>query len=217
MFGPGAYRPDPTAGMTAIADLPQPEIVPYSRNDIRNAGPRCGHVAYRDKQARRPLHDLGHLDLGCPRALVITYAQHYCPKGRKYFNADLSDLAPPGSHYTQRVLELAVRRVGEDGLPYRPARWHLGRAHRVFVPCATSQHGVEVGGKKVQARMDTDCLAGALADFAGSMAADAVAAGPFGMLGGVDNRRSTRLLDDVLEHAPDPDAIRAVCGRLKTA
>ena len=27
MFGPGAYRPDPTEGMTAIADLPPPEIV----------------------------------------------------------------------------------------------------------------------------------------------------------------------------------------------
>ena len=27
MFGPGAYRPDPTEGITALADLPQPEIV----------------------------------------------------------------------------------------------------------------------------------------------------------------------------------------------
>ena len=35
MFGPGAYRPDPTEGITAIADLPPPEIVPYSRNDKR--------------------------------------------------------------------------------------------------------------------------------------------------------------------------------------
>ena len=24
MFGPGAYRPDPTEGITAIADLPPP-------------------------------------------------------------------------------------------------------------------------------------------------------------------------------------------------
>jgi hypothetical protein len=37
MFGPGAYRPDPSEGMSAIADLPEPEIVPYSRNDKRNA------------------------------------------------------------------------------------------------------------------------------------------------------------------------------------
>ncbi len=31
MFGPGAYRPDPSEGITAIANLPQPEIVSYSR------------------------------------------------------------------------------------------------------------------------------------------------------------------------------------------
>src|SRR5215510_13652446 len=40
MFSPGEYRPDPSAGITAPKDLPQPEIVPYSRNDIRNACPR---------------------------------------------------------------------------------------------------------------------------------------------------------------------------------
>ena len=95
MFGPGAYRPDPTEGITAIADLPQPEIVPYSRNDKGNVCPRCGHGAYRDKQSQRTLHDLGNLDLWCPRDLVVTYSQHYCTKCRKYFNADLSDLAPP--------------------------------------------------------------------------------------------------------------------------
>jgi hypothetical protein len=80
MVGPGAYRPDPSEGITATADLPQPAIVPYSRNDIRNACPRCGHVAYRDKQARRTLHDLGNLALWCPRDLVITYSQHDCTK-----------------------------------------------------------------------------------------------------------------------------------------
>src|SRR5262245_47575081 len=77
MIGPGAYRPDPTEGITAIADLPAPEIVPYSRTDKRQPCPRCGHSAYRDKQFQRTLHDLGNLDLWCPRDLVVTYAQHY--------------------------------------------------------------------------------------------------------------------------------------------
>jgi hypothetical protein len=45
MVGPCAYRPDPTEGITAIADLPAPEIVPYSRNDKRQPYPRCGHLA----------------------------------------------------------------------------------------------------------------------------------------------------------------------------
>jgi len=84
MFGPGVYRPDPTEGITAIADLPPPEIVPYSRNDKRHPCPRCGHSAYRDKQLQRTLHDLGNLDLWCPRDLVVTYAQHYCTQCQQF-------------------------------------------------------------------------------------------------------------------------------------
>src|SRR3989442_8173794 len=57
-------------------------------------------------------------------------------------------MAPPGSQYTHRVIDLAVRLVVEDGLPYRPASWHLWRDHRVFVPFATIQNWVEAGGKK---------------------------------------------------------------------
>jgi len=148
MVGPGAYRPDPTEGMTALADLPPPEIVPASRTYRRQACPRCRHQAYRDKQSQRTLHDWGNRDVWCPRDLVVTYAQHSCTMCRTDFHADLSDLAPPGSQYTHRVMDLAVRRVVEDGLPYRPARWHLWRDHRVFVPLATIQHGVEAGGKK---------------------------------------------------------------------
>ena len=148
MFGPGEYRPDPSAGLTAPADLPQPEIVPYSRNDLRQPCPRCGHQAYRDKQSQRTLHDLGNLAVWCPRDLVITYAQHSCTKCRTYLSADLSDLAPPGGQYTHRVIDLAVRLVVEDGLPYRPASWPLWRDHRVFVPFATMQNWVEAGGKK---------------------------------------------------------------------
>ena len=80
--------------------------------------------------------------------LQVTYSHHYCAKCRKYFSADLSGLAPPYSHYTQRVIELAVRVVSEDGLPYRAASWHLWRDHRVFVPWGTLQNWVEAGGKK---------------------------------------------------------------------
>ena len=137
MCGPGAYRPDPTEGMTAIADLPPPEIVPSRRPSQRQACPRCGHQASRDKQCQRTLHDLGHLDVWCPRALVVTYAQHDWTTCCKYLHADLADLAPPGSQYTHRVMDLAVRLVVEDGVPSRPARWHRWRDHRVFVPCAT--------------------------------------------------------------------------------
>jgi hypothetical protein len=77
MFGPGAYRPDPTEGITAIANLPPPEIVSSKRTYLRQACPRCGYQAYRDKQYQRTLHDLGNLDLWCPRDLVVTSSQHY--------------------------------------------------------------------------------------------------------------------------------------------
>ena len=148
MPGPGIYRPDPSEGITRPQDLPQPQILYSCRDAIQHPWPRCGHQAYRDKRQQRTLHDLGDLDAWGPRDLLITYSQHYCTKCRKYFNADLSDLAPPGSHYTHRVIDLAVRLVVEDGLPYRPASWHLWRDHRVFVPFATIQNWVEAGGKK---------------------------------------------------------------------
>ena len=61
MFGPGAYRPDPTEGIIVPADLPPPEVVPYSHNDKRHACPRCRHQAYRDTQYQRTLHDVGNL------------------------------------------------------------------------------------------------------------------------------------------------------------
>jgi hypothetical protein len=148
MVGPGTYRPDPTEGMTVPADLPQPEMISYSRNDQRRTCPRCGPQAYRDKQCQRTLHDWGNRAGWWPRALVVTSSQHSCTQCRQYFPADLSDLAPPGSHDTHRVIDWAVRLVVEDGVPSRPARWHLWRDHRVFVPFATIQHWVEAGGKQ---------------------------------------------------------------------
>jgi hypothetical protein len=94
------------------------------------------------------LHDLGDLVAERPRDIHLTYSQHYCCKCDRYFNVDTSDLAPPGSHYTRRVIALAVRLVVEDGLPYRAASWHLWSDHRVFAPFSTIQNWVEAGGKK---------------------------------------------------------------------
>ena len=148
MCGPGASRPDPPAGIPAMADLPPPEIVPSSRTDERQACPRCTPQASRDTQCQRRRHDLGNLDVWGPRDLVVTSAQHSCSQCRKYFTADRSDLALPGGQDTHRVIALAVRLVVEDGLPYRPARGHLWRDHRVLVPFATMQNWGEAGGKK---------------------------------------------------------------------
>src|SRR5947209_3721324 len=145
---PGQYDPDCTEGITRIQDLPSPVAERRSRNYRRRACPRCGRGCYRDNLGRRVLHDLGRLSGDRPRDLHVVYSRHYCTHCRLYFSADLSDLAPPGSHYTHRVLDLAVRLVVEDGLPYRAASWHLWRDHRVFVPFATVQNWVEAAGEK---------------------------------------------------------------------
>jgi len=146
--GPGDYLPDPTEGITRVEDLPKPRLRKRSRNYRRRLCPRCGHGAYRDRVFRRTLHDLGDLVSGRPCDLLLTYSQHFCSKCRTYFNADCTDLAAPGTHYTKRVVTTAVRLVIEDGLPYQAACWSLWRDHRVFVPWATIQNWVEAGGEK---------------------------------------------------------------------
>ena len=142
MPGPGQYRPDPTEGITRVEDLPQPIVTGRSRNYRRRPCPRCGHSSYRDSLGRRTLHDLGDPRAGRPRDLVVVHSRHYCSKCRRYFNADMTDLADPGSHYTRRVVDTAVRLVVEDGVPYRAASWSLWRDHRVFVPY---RHDPELG------------------------------------------------------------------------
>ena len=112
---------------------------------------------------------------------MVTYSQHYCiKKCHKYFNADLSDLAPPGGQYTHRVMDLAVRLV-VDRLPYRPASWHLWRDHRVFVPFATIQNWVEAGngGRR---HWTATFLTGLWPIFQGYVAADELYDGPFCIL-----------------------------------
>ena len=147
MPGPGEYRPDPTEGTTRIEDLPKPKVACQSRNYRRRPCPRCGHRSYRDRLARRTLHDLGNPLTGRPRDIVLIYSQHYCTRCRKYFNADMTDLADPGSHYTRRVIDAAVRLVIEDGLPYRPASWTLGESTACSSPTPRSRTGSRPGGK----------------------------------------------------------------------
>ena len=145
---PGEYLPDNTEGITRVQDLPHPLVEHRSRSYRRRCCPRCGRGCYRDTIGRRILHDLGCLRRDRPRDLHVVYSKHRCASCRIYFSADLSDLALPGSHYTQRVISLAVRLVVEDGLPYRAASWHLWRDQRVFAPFATIQNWVEAPGEK---------------------------------------------------------------------
>jgi transposase len=148
MSGPGQYLPDPTEGIINPEDLPQAKIVWRSRNFSHRSCPRCGRRCFRHSVVTRILHDVGDLVSARPRDIHLVYSRHRCTACRKIFNADMSDYALPKSHYTHRVVSLAVRLVVEDGLPYQAASWHLWRDHRVFVPFATIQNWVEAGGKK---------------------------------------------------------------------
>ena len=147
----------------------------------------------------------------------MIYSQHYCTRCRKYFNADMTDLAAPGGHYTRHVVDTAVRLVMEDGLPYRAASWSLWRDHRVFVPYATIQNWVEDGGKKAQRRIPTAYLGWALSDFSGYIAADELYDGPFCVLSIVDNRTFKRLSYHVLDRNPTQDNVAAFFGRFHQA
>jgi hypothetical protein len=147
-LGPGEYKPDTV--YLRIEDLPKPKIIQENRNESHRPCPSCGKPARREHVYHRQLHDVGDLVSGHPVELHLTYSQHHCKACNQYFMTDLSDVAPPGSHYTHRVVGLAVRVVVEDGLAYRNASWHLWRDHRVFVPFATIQNWVEAGGKKGQ-------------------------------------------------------------------
>ena len=130
------------------SDLPKPTVEIRSRDYRRRQCPQCRRGCYRNTRGKRQLHDLGNPRTGRPHALEVRYSQHRCRKCGLYFNADTTDLAPPGSHYTHRVISMALRLVIEDGLPYRAASWHLWRDHCVFVPFATIQNWVEGRGKK---------------------------------------------------------------------
>ena len=148
MFGPGVYVPDPTEGIVDVKDLPAPQYVPYSRNQPHTPCPRGDQLASRHTAGQRMVHDLGNLSTGRPVDLLVTYSSHSCAPCQKYCHIDLSDVAPPGSHDTPRVIDMAVRLVVEECMPSRPASWHLWRDHRVCVPCATLQNWGEAGGKK---------------------------------------------------------------------
>ena len=166
---------------------------------------------------RRTLHDLGNPLTGRPRELIVIYSQHCCTRCRKYFNADMTDLAAPGSHSTKPVVDTAVRLVIEDGLPYRAASWSLWHNHRVFVPYATIQNWVEDGGEKAQRRIPTDYLDWALSDFSGYIAADELYDGPFCVLSIVDNRTFKRLSYHVLDRDPTQVDIEAFLRRFRQA
>lgn len=146
--GPGEYVADVTEGVVCPADLPKPLMELIDRDADRAPCPGCKRSTPRLCRKCRILHDLGDPRSGQPRESEVHYAQYHCVLCDLYFSTDLSDLCAKRGFYTNRVVELAIRLVAEDNLPYRSASWHLWRDHRVYVPFATIQNWVEAAGEK---------------------------------------------------------------------
>jgi hypothetical protein len=68
--------------------------------------------------------------------------------------------------------------------------------------------GSRLGGKKAEARIETDYLDWALDDFSGYIAVDELYDGPYCVLSIVDNRTFKRITYRVLDHDPTHDDIR---------
>ena len=148
MPSPGEYLPAPSEHIVPFNDLPPPKPLHRSRVRKKCRCPQCQYLARKHNLRHRSLHHLGDTASGCPVNIILQYSQHYCSKCKTYFNVDMSSIAPPKSDYTNAVIELAIRLVVDDGLPYRSASWHLWRDHYVFVPFATIQNWVEAAGEK---------------------------------------------------------------------
>jgi len=108
-----------------VEELPRPLVKVVRRLRKRAKCPLCAPSCYRDKIREPKDSDLGDLRKGRPVELRVLYSQHYCRKCGKYFSVEMTDLADPVAQHTRRPLELAVRLVVEDGLPYRQASRHL--------------------------------------------------------------------------------------------
>ena len=202
MPGPGDHRPDPTEGITRVEGLPTPKVLRRSRNYRRRPCPRCGHSAYRDRQVTRSLHDLGDRDSGRPCDIRLSYSPHFCSKCRKYFNADMTDLAAPAATIPVASSRRPSAWSSRTACPIRPPAGASGG----IIVCSSltprSRTGSRPGGKKAARQAATEHLDWALSDFSGFIAADELHDGPSCILSIVDNRTSKRLAYQVLDRAP---------------
>jgi hypothetical protein len=216
-MAPGYYLPDRTEGITRVEDLPEPLVVPRSRHYHRRACPHCGRACYRDNTGRRVLHDVGSLLNDRPRDLHVASSRHYCARCRLYFSADLSDLAPPGSHYTHRVISLASAWSSRMACPTGALPGTCGATTASSSPTPPSRTGSRPRGKKAQPQVEAGYLDWALAGFSGYLVVDELYDGPFCVLSAVDGPKQRRLLYAVLDHDPDHADVRRFLGRLSSA
>jgi len=145
---PGQYVSDNTEGLINPQDLPRPKIKKRSHVRKKCRCPLCKRLSRRHTFEIRNLHDLGNPATGQPVEVQLRYSTHYCCKCKHHFTINTSPIAPPKSQYTNAVIDLAVRLIVDDGLPFREASWHLWQHHRVYAPFGTIKNWVSAAGEK---------------------------------------------------------------------
>jgi hypothetical protein len=113
--------------------------------------------------------------------------------------------------------DTAVRRVVEDGLPYRAAEWALWRDHRVFVPYATIRNWVEAGGGKRRRGGSTPSTSTGPWPTSRAPSPPTSCMTALCILSIVDNRTFRRLTYRVLDHDPTRADITAFFRRFRAA
>jgi len=101
--------------------------------------------------------------------------------------------------------------------PTDPPAGPCGAITACLYPLPPCRIGQRLGEKKAQGPREGAFLDGALAAFAGYVAADELYEGPSCVLSAVDKRQDKRMLYQVLDHEPTHDARKAFLGRLKAA
>jgi len=99
--------------------------------------------------------------------------------------------------------------------PIAPRVGRCGATTGSSSPLPPSRIGWKRGGKKISARVETDYLDWALADFSGYLTADELYDGPFCVLSIVDNHTFKRLFYQVLEHTPTQEDVIAFFRRFQ--
>ena len=208
---PGLHRghhpcrgPAGTAARGPLAELPPPPL-PALRPAVPALQPGPPHLARPRQPAPRPAAPLARGLLPAP-----------LPPCRRYFTADLSDLAPPGATTPIGSSPWPSGWWSRTACPIRPPVGTSGATTASSSPSPPSRTGSRRGGKKAAAQVETDYLDWALADFSGYLAADELYDGPFCVLSIVDTRLQAAALRGPRPR-PDPGGHPAFFGRFQAA
>ena len=150
-MAPGLYAPDHTAGITRVEDLPTPLVVSRDTQLPPPRRPSAAAVAAATRPADASCTTWAASSTTGRVICSVGYSRHSCACCQRYFNADLSDLAPPGSHYTHRVISWPSAWWSRTACPTAQPRGTCGATTGSSSPSPRSRTGSRRRGKKGRA------------------------------------------------------------------